>query len=240
MKALKIDSIKLSILILILFLSKSVFAEEKDLYKYLWLDPDKSVYVLQNKLYEKKNTFYADVGFLKGLSSEFQSTRGAQLRVGYYFHEEWAIELMGNIYQNSDNDTFKNLTALNDSVPFTEKLERSYGALAVWSPFYGKINTFNKIYYFDWSFGLGLGQVELKTNADTVASSATANEFNKKKTMAIMGKSLLRFHINEKWHVGLEYLNTSYESAGPKLSTGTQTEKWRSNSDVIFSVGFSF
>jgi len=55
--------------ILGLLLAGSLKASEKDLYDFLWLDPDKSVYVLQNKVYKKKNSFYGSVGFLQGQSS---------------------------------------------------------------------------------------------------------------------------------------------------------------------------
>src|SRR5690606_30883158 len=84
-------------------------ASEQDLYDFLWLDPDKEVYVLQNKLYPKYQTFYFDIGYLIGLSNEFQDTNGIQLKGGYYFHEEWAVELQYMQYSNSDNSAYKNI-----------------------------------------------------------------------------------------------------------------------------------
>ena len=55
-------------------------AAEKDLYNFLWLDPDKKVYVLQNKVYKREHTVYLDVGYLKALSSKFQNTNGFKIK----------------------------------------------------------------------------------------------------------------------------------------------------------------
>ncbi len=64
--------------ILVIFSVLAFYAEatEKDLYNFKWLDPDKSVYVLQNKVYKKEKSFYTDLSFLKGLSSTYQDTKG--------------------------------------------------------------------------------------------------------------------------------------------------------------------
>ena len=50
-------------------------AAEKDLYDFLWLDPDKQVYVLQNKVHKKEHTIYANAGMGLGLSSTFKILR---------------------------------------------------------------------------------------------------------------------------------------------------------------------
>ena len=76
------------ILLLTIF-SLSAQAGENDLYDFLWLDPDKSVYVLQNKIYPKDNSFYLDISYGTGLSGDFQDTNGAGIKGGYYFAEEW-------------------------------------------------------------------------------------------------------------------------------------------------------
>jgi len=68
-------------------------AGEKSLYDFLWLDPDKKVYVLQNKLYKKEHSFFFDAGYLLNFTSKFQETSGFKINGGFYFHEEWGIEL---------------------------------------------------------------------------------------------------------------------------------------------------
>ena len=90
-------------------LSANAFAGEKDLYDFLWLDPDKSVYVLQNKIYEKDKSIYLDLGFGSSLTSTFQDTYTGQIKLGYYFHEEWAVEFNYMQYSNQDNAAFENV-----------------------------------------------------------------------------------------------------------------------------------
>ena len=136
-------------LIIILLSSSAVsFSGEKDTYDFLWMDPDKKVYVLQNKTYKKEKMFYTDVGFLLGLGNEFVDTTGYFIKGGYYFHEEWGIELGYTRYSNTTNSSYESIKYINSTIPFVRKLDNSMYAMAIWSPFYGKINTFNKIVSF--------------------------------------------------------------------------------------------
>jgi len=212
-------------------------AAEKDLYNFLWLDPDKKVYVLQNKVYKREHTVYLDVGYLKALSSKFQNTNGFKIKGGYYFKEEWAVELFFNKYSNSNNDTYQNAKAVNGIEPFIRRFNSSFGLLGVWTPFYGKINTFNRIYYFDWSFGAGPAFIKAESNLKTAAASGTENRYDKESMTGAMGKTELRFHLSKNVHIGLEYQNTMYKAAGPRTPN---TKSWCNNGDALISVGFSF
>lgn len=220
--------------------SKKLSASEGDLYDFLWLDPDKQVYVLQNKVYEKKGTFYANLGYLYGVSNEFQDTHGLHLSAGYYFTEELAFEVFGNTYSNSNSESYENLERINNSVPFVRRLESFYGGMVVWSPFYGKVNTFNKVFYFDWSIGLGAGKVNAESNALTAADPNQASSFAKESYTAGAIKTGLRFHATENIHLNVEYLRTTYKAPGPTINSRPGEEKFRANSDLIFSIGFSF
>lgn len=222
---------------LALLLPKNTSAGEKSLYDFLWLDPDKKVYVLQNKLYKKEHTFYADVGYLSNFTSKFQDTRGFQLKGGYYFHEEWGIELFYNQYSNSNNDEYRNIRLINGTEPFIRRLNSTYGALAIWSPFYGKINTFNQIYYFDWSFGAGLARVNTESNLKNVTNPTVDSKYDKETYTGGVLKTNVKVHLKENVHLGLEYMSTSYMAPGPK---NPKEDKLRTNTDIIMSIGFSF
>lgn len=215
-------------------------AAEDDLYDYLWLDPDKKVYVLQNKVYKKEGRFYTNIGFAMGLNSDFQDRTGVQFKFGYYFKEEWAIEAVYHQFSNSDDDTFKNLRRINGAIPFVRRVDKKYGVLGVYSPFYGKINTFNKIIYFDWSFGLGIGQIQTSSNAETVSSASTADIYKDEKNLAILGKTAFRIHATKNVHVGLEYHRDSYRAPGPTINGTPGFDSWRNNSEFVLSIGFSF
>jgi outer membrane beta-barrel protein len=231
--------LKFSLIFLtLLMISIKVKAGEESLYDFLWLDPDKKVYVLQNKLYKKENSFYLDLGYIANFTSKFQNTNGFSARAGYYFHEEWGLELFYNGYSNSNNDDYNNLKNLNDGViPFVRRPMSTYGAAVIWSPFYGKINTFNQIFYFDWSFGVGVAQVNTDSNIKTVVITDAPNKYSSETYSGAVLKTKLKFHLSETVHLGVEYMNTYYRAPGPREP---KSDVLRTNSDIIFSVGLSF
>lgn len=218
-----------------------LFAAEDDLYDFLWLDPDKKVYVLQNKVFEKKKTMYANLGLIKGMNTNFQSTTGLHFSYGYYFNEEWAIEGLYHSYSNNDDDNYRSIQEINGSRPFVRRPVQKYGVLAVWSPFYGKINTFNKIIYFDWSFGVGVGQLGTESNADTAADSTRSDQYTEEDHLALLGKTSLKVHINKRFNISIDYHLDNYKSRGPSSSSGVaQPESWGTNNEFIFSIGINF
>ena len=226
-----------SLFILSLIIISASYAGEDDLYDFLWLDPDKSVYVLQNKIFPKNKSFYIDVGYLSlNLTSTFQDTNGAQVKAGYYFKEDWGIELNILSYSNSDNTALSGVKTVSGTVPFIRRPLSSSSVFAIWSPFYGKINTFNQIFYFDWSFGVGTGSYKMESNINT-AESLTEDKFDTETYTPIQLKTNLKFHLNKRINIGVEFLNTNYQANTPKNKNG---KSWTLNNDIIFSIGASF
>lgn len=229
--------LKLALLALAtIFIMNKTHAGEKSLYDFLWLDPDKKVYVLQNKLYKKEHTFYLDAGYVSNFTSKFQDTSGFTGRAGYYLREEWAIEGFYNGYSNKNNDDYRNIRLVNEQEPFIRKLQSSYGANIVWSPFYGKVNTFNQIFYFDWSFAAGYANVNARSNRQSIADGHKKTTFKSEQYHGTVLKTNIKFHLTEHWHVSAEYMNTYYFARGPRSAT----PKLRTNTDVIFMLGYSF
>jgi len=212
-------------------------AGEKDLYDFLWLDPDKKVYVLQNKIYPKENSFYLDFGYISNITTSFEDTTGAQLKFGYYFNEELAVEFSYNQYASQTNSTYESVKVVNDSEPFIRRVNRIQSLFLIYSPFYGKINTFNKIFYFDWSFGVGTGQMNASSNLNSVRNPGSPNTFDSENYNPIQFKSNLKFHMNKKIHLGVEFLNSNYEAGSPK---NPSSNEWKQSNDLIFSLGVSF
>lgn len=220
-----------------LLLSLNTHAGEKSLYDFLWLDPDKKVYVLQNKIFKKEHSFYLDVGYLSNFTSKFQDTSGLGFRTGYYISEEWGLELFYNRYSNANNDDYRNVRAFNTVDPFIRRLNSSMGAMVIWSPFYGKVNTFNQIFYFDWSFGAGVAKIDAESNLETVRQLNVVSAYDSESYTGAIIKTKLKFHLREHIHLGVEYMNTYYNAPGPK---NPKSDKLRTNTDIIFSVGFSY
>lgn len=219
-------------------ISNTTHAAEDSLYDFHWLDPDKSVYVLQNKTHQKEKRLTFDLGYLSNLTSEFQKTSGFMAGVGYNWHEEWGVEVFYIGYSNKNNDAYKNVKISSGVEPFIRRHKSTLAAGFVWSPFYGKVNTFNRIYYFDWSFGAGIAQVETQNNLRTsLAGPLVPTHFDTEKTTGGYAKTSLKFHVNENWNIGLGYQGTFYKGASPQ---SPNTKKWKLNSDVFLSVGFSY
>jgi outer membrane beta-barrel protein len=212
-------------------------AGEESLYDFLWLDPDKKVYVLQNKLYKKEHKVAVDIGYISNFTSKFQDTRGLQFRAAYFFHEEWAIEAAYQHYNNQNNDDFRNVRKVSGIEPFIRRFNKTYGLNAIWSPFYGKINTFNQIFYFDWSFGAGVTMIDAESSLKTATSSLKVNTYDRETYTGAVLKTNLKFHLQENIHLGVEYMNTYYMAPSP---ANPKQDKLRTNTDIIVSVGFSF
>ena len=234
------------IIALALTIGATVWGAEDDLYNFLWLDPDKKVYVLQNKIYHKQGSLYTNIGYLSGLNSTYQDAQGAQMALGFYPLEEWAIELFYHKYHNSDNEDKKNLQAIGDGAgnpifPFIRKFNSKLGAAILWSPFYGKINTFNQIIYLDWSFGLGGGKVQAQSNAKTVAADIRREIYEDESFALITAKAALRVYINKHFHTGIEYYRDMYQAGGPVIpGEAGPDKKLRINNEFVFNIGFNF
>ncbi len=212
-------------------------AGEENVYDFLWLDPDKAVYVLQNKVHKKEGRFYGDVGYLTSVSGAFQDTRGVAVKAGYFLHEEWGVEALYLGYQSNKNDNYRNVQAVNGSVPFVRRPTSTLGAGVVWSPFYGKINTFNSIVYFDWSFGAGYARVRTQSNLKTAADSMAQDVYESETHNGAYLKTAVKFHLNQNWHVGVEWIGTQYRAPGPK---NPGQDKFRSQNDLVLQVGWSY
>ena len=221
----------------------NVQASEKDLYNFQWLDPDKKVYVLQKKVYKRKGTFYANFGYLSGLNFNYLDVSGFLAGIGYYFGEEWAFEVFYHLYRNGANEAQKNILKTHDeAVPFIRKFQSKEGGMILWSPFYGKINTFNKIIYFDWSFGLGGGTLAAKSNACCVArEDSDLDKFEAESFKALFFKTAFRIYMNKWLSVGAEYHRNWYNGGGPEFIEGKKPKKdLRFYGEFIFLMGLSF
>ncbi len=229
--------IKVSVILLCIFFAKFIQAAEDNLYDFLWLDPDKAVYVLQHKIYEKRHSFYLDFSLLSNSSSEFQDSSGFVGNLGYYWAEEWGVELSYSQYSNKDNAAYLNVTQINGSEPFVRRADQLMNINVIWSPFYGKINTFNKIIYFDWRFGIGIGKIDMESNIDTVVDPALKTAYTGESYSTVTLKSDLKVYINKHWQVQLGVQDAIYQAPGPR---DLNEKTLRHNVDIFVGIGFSF
>ena len=233
-KALKIS-------LLSFFISHSIFSSEGDLYDFSWLDPDKEVYVLQNRRYRKSGSPYINVGGGITTSGAFVDGTNLQARAGFFFKEEWGIEGVYSKNSGKENDTAESVRNIGTTITPYRKIVNGYqGAMLMWSPFYSKINTFNQIFYLDWMFGLGYGSVEETNNEQEYSSNG---EDKTKKTETASGfiwQTSLKIYISERWDVRFNLITMNYKSEIPTGTAKTQSEDWSHHYDLSLSLGLTF
>ena len=223
--------------------SLEVHASESDTYDFSWLDPDKEVFVLQNRRFRKASRFFINLGYGMTTSGAFVDASAIQARASFFFQENWGIEFLYSMNSGEENETA--LSVRNPggtgSRPFRRITDSYMGGMLVWSPFYAKINTFNKIIYLDWLLGLGIAKLEEKNNREEFISGGTGSfsEKNESHTGA-MWSTGLKFYISDSFNARIDLTGVLY-NAQKALSTASESdETLYTNYDLALSIGYGF
>jgi len=226
----------LFVLFLISIIKSNVsYSSEGNAYEFKWLDQDKEVYVLQNRKFRKKNSPYISVGGGKTVQGAFVDATTVQGRLGYFLFEDWGLELIYSKNSGKENET-ANSVKFSGSVPFYRKVENYKGGMIVWSPFYSKINTFNKIFYFDWIFGLGASSLEEVNNRnefDTRTNKTTTTETH----TPILWNVGLRLYFSEMFSFRIDFTGQNYKAG---KASNKNEEIWYSNYDLTGALTLAF
>ena len=222
--------------LVLLFPLTNLYSAETDTYDFSWLDPDKEVFVLQNRKFRKVGRVHLNVGYGITTSGAFVDATTMQGRFGYFFTENYGFELVYAKNSGKENTTAESLRTVGRAVPFRRIVDGYMGAMFLWSPFYSKINTFNQIIYVDWIFGVGYAQLDETNNLDafiarTARSETTANHGG------IMWDIGAKVFLNENWSIKLDVTTIHYQA--PKAD-GSGADGWYSNYDLSASIGYSF
>ena len=98
-------------------------------------------------------------------------------------------------------------------------------------------NTFNKIFYFDWSFGAGLAFLSAESNLRTVSIVNAPNSYDSESFTALVYKTSFKFHTSRQWSAVIDLRNMNYQAAGPR---DPNNKEIRSNWDFMVGAGFKF
>lgn len=223
---------------MLLILGSNAFAGESSLYDFSWLDRDKEVYVLQNRKFRKKNSVY--IGGALGIttSGTFTDAKSFQGRAGYFFKEDWGIELVFARNTASTNATFNNLRDASIDA-FYREVTGYTGGMLMWSPFYSKINTFNKVMYFDLIFGLGFATIETEDNrCDFLVPSCTSPAPIGSST-GLMWDVGTRVYMSQSWSMRIDLTGIYY--TGEYLQpSAPYTVKDQSFKNIDFTIGMNY
>lgn len=219
----------------------SVFADEKSLYDFKWLDEDEKVYVIQNKEYVKSGSFGIDLSLIDSNSSPYQDTSGLSFAITYYMSETWSLDFTYKQYNNSDSADLENLiktgTAQGNQIkPLIRKVDAAKLVHINWIPFYGKINTFNKILFFDWGIGLGVGQFDTAGNYQTFLQKNISITFVEEQDTGFNFRSFFKFYIGKSFTMGFEYNLTGVQT----ILKQDETKEILYFNDIIGTIGYLF
>lgn len=153
--------------VLIALTANLAFAEEEGEYDFSWLDPDKKIYVVQNRKYDKAKKFEITLSGGIGPGKSFRNVWTFIPRASYYFNESFGFSALGVIVSHDQDGVFEDLKSLTSVIPSVRDINNFVGASALWVPFYAKINVFNTILYIDWQVEAGAGLVNSEIDLNT-------------------------------------------------------------------------
>jgi len=196
-------------------------AAADDDYNFSWLDPDKKIYVLQNRKFRKAQAAQISLMGGIGLAETYRNAYQVQPRLGYWFNEDMGIEAFYAARFNSPNGAYRALTQAvgSGTSPLIREINSQVGVLFNWAPWYAKINVFNSILYFDWYFSLGLGDMMTQIGQDTPSTAVTP--WISQNLFAVYAGTGHMFHISEHFFGRLDFLGHFY-SAKVFGNTGDQ------------------
>jgi outer membrane beta-barrel protein len=231
----------LSLFVLLsLALSTKLFASEKDIYEFSWLDPDKEVYVLQNRTFRKAGHVHLNAGGGITTSGAFVNSTAIQGRAGYFFTEDFGFEGLYSKNSGKENDTAKGVRSSGvqgtGTTPFRRIVDNYWGIMALWSPFYSKINTFNKIVYMDWIFGVGYAQLKEKNNKLAFQSAALADVETAESHSGVIWEVGLKFYLSQEFSIRTDLTSVLYSAN----NISTSGSSMKTNYDATISLGYSF
>lgn len=216
-----------------------VIDSERDEYDFSWLDPDKKIYVVQNRKYLKGGHFELSTNYGVGMGETYRTQRQWNGRATFYFSEHWGISGIYFANFNSENETMAQLKNVSNVVPAVRDTTRYFGGSIWWLPFYGKINLFNQIFYIDWHFELGFGsattEVDLNTRStgDPIIEESSHGAFH--------WGSGWKFFITRHWSARLDFLSTYYKAPNALRGTvsGSEDDTY-DNYYLTLGLGYMF
>lgn len=239
MHVMNLNKKTLFFLFILLLTDLNLFAGESSIYNFSWLDPDKKIFVLQNRKFRKDGRFFFHGGLGMETSGAFTESLNVQGRFNYFFHEEWGLELLYSKNDGEENSAAKTVRLnanLTGSIPFRRITDDYSTLMAIWSPFYAKMNTFDQIIYMDIMFGLGLTKLNETNNRNELLNINGRAPINEKHTGYSWQISILTF-LTTSFDVRVDLTGTHYKAQKALVTSTDGDKEWYDNIDATISVG---
>lgn len=212
-------------------------AHAADEYDFNWLDPDKTISVLQNRKYLK--SFRPQLTLMVGPSfnSPYRVSMNLDPRLSFYFTEWLGIEGFFNYTLSMESSTATALTSTGSGAsPVIRELRYQYGGTVMFLPWYAKINVFNWILYFDWYFGLGVGGVHngVFNYVARTGTAAIAGPVGEDKFAGVFTTGH-QYHLGNHFIARLDFTWIFYPAP---IFGGVGDTTWNSNLGLSLGMGF--
>lgn len=216
-------------------LGLSARARAADEYDFSWLDPDKKIYVLQNRKFTKANKPTVSISGIYGLTQIYRDVWGFEPRVGYYFSEAWGLEFFYTSFSSRPNTNDRVLKDASSQIPVSVDLKSQIGVALHWVPWYSKLNFFNQILYFDWSIVVGAGKISADVDRNTTVGGAS--DIVVKEYTAFYVGTTQQYHISRNWFARLDVMGAIYQR---ELFGDSGEKTWFSNFNAGLGLGYRF
>ncbi|MBF0361392.1 MAG: outer membrane beta-barrel domain-containing protein [Oligoflexia bacterium] len=214
-------------------------AGEGSLYNFKWLDQDKKVYVLQNRKFRKKSSLYIMGGGGFSPDETYLTSYNLQARAGYFFTEDFGLELLYGKNFGSENNDAKSVKSAG-AIPFYRDVQSYYGGLLLWSPFYAKMNTFNTIIYFDIIFGLGASKITEENNKNHLDSGNTLTSKTIENHTAFLWNIASKIYLTQTYAFRIDLLSQNYQARRSLKSASESDQIWYRHYDLTLSFCVTF
>jgi len=205
-----------------------------DEYSFSWLDPDKRIYVLQNRRYVKAQKLILSLMTGVGTSNPYRTTYNLDPRIAFYFSEALGIEFFYTKTVNKTNTTFNQLQQASPTTwPVVREIRSQMGVLGHWVPWYAKINVFNKILYLDWYFSGGVGTLQTALEKRTIANGPST--YTDQNFTAFYFGTGHNYYLSDSFSIRLDLLGAAYNA---ELGPGSTAKAWYSNYNFNIGLGW--
>ncbi|RZA05770.1 MAG: outer membrane beta-barrel domain-containing protein [Proteobacteria bacterium] len=215
-------------------------------YDFSWLDPEKKIYVVQNRKYLKQNRLEVALSGGIGGGDAYRKSMTVMPRIIFYPSETFGISVFGGFNKNAENHNVSDLKEAGSSVkPAVRDVSSRLGASVMWLPFYGKVNLFNQILYLDWHFEAGVGTVstEIDLNKDYGGNPILEETSH----FAFHWGTGQKFFITRNWAARIDFMAQYYNApsgvvpgvVSPTTATGTPEVSY-DNYYVTIGASYTF
>ena len=175
----------------------------KNLEKKYWAPKDRKFQVVQNRTYTKTKKLHLSLMPSFMLNEEYSKGFGLDLGLGYYFTDQWGIELEYQLVDLEDNDLQEAVLDL-DGFANSSVVTNYYGVTGKFMPLYAKMSWLgSRIVYFDLSFGVSLGMINYQPRQ--IEDSQTLDLGDAKSSLAYGFEISQSFYLSKKLLIRADY-----------------------------------